>query len=34
MRERLLFGFIPIYGLLMSLGIFLGVMLVHKQEKV
>ena len=33
MRERLLFGFIPIYGLLISLGIFLGVMLVHKQEK-
>ena len=33
MQERLLFGFIPIYGLLISLGIFLGVMLVHRQEK-
>ena len=33
MKERLLFGFIPIYGLLIALGILLAVVLCHRQEK-
>lgn len=32
-QERLLFGFVPVYGLLIAIGILVAVFLCHKQEK-